>query len=374
MSNSETSLNVTNTESPAPTLEQRVVKIQFHLQTMAQSAIIIGQELIECKKEVSHGDWQNWLQDNFNLTVRTAQNFMAIAERFGDSKTKSISFLGTTKMISLLALPAGEEEKFIAEKAAEGKPVEDMTVKKLREEIKDYKEKNSKLQQALDNARGQTGDFIEKYQTTNLQLVDAQKTIEQQNAKIKELEGKPPVTVEIEKTKTIVPPDYVATVKRADELQGQVERLLEQNEQSQKTIEALQKQIADGNKQGEPSADFQKKLNFTQQKLDTVREQLTATKTELFHAQQTAENAKAEVEDAKKDAENVQEIFAAEKHIEQLFQAADALINSPHYHKALKNFMQKHTDAKDRIGQVYSVCQQLNAAREAIDAMQAKKM
>ena len=72
---------------------------------------------------------------------------MAIAERFGDSKTKSISFLGTTKMISLLALPEGEEENFIAEKAAAGTPVEDMTVKKLRAEIKDWKaqaDKNKK--------------------------------------------------------------------------------------------------------------------------------------------------------------------------------------------------------------------------------------
>ena len=35
-------------------------------------------------------------------------------------------------MLELLALPDGETEKFIAEKAAEGTPVEDMTVKKLR--------------------------------------------------------------------------------------------------------------------------------------------------------------------------------------------------------------------------------------------------
>ena len=31
-------------------IQQRVVKIQYHLQNMGNSAIIIGQELIECKK------------------------------------------------------------------------------------------------------------------------------------------------------------------------------------------------------------------------------------------------------------------------------------------------------------------------------------
>ena len=39
-------------------------------------------------------------------------------------------------MIEMLSLPSAEEtEKFIAEKAAEGKAVADMTIKELREEI-----------------------------------------------------------------------------------------------------------------------------------------------------------------------------------------------------------------------------------------------
>ena len=123
--------------APAPTLAQRVVKIQFHLQNMAQSAIIIGQELIECKKEVGHGNWANWLQKNFNLSQSSANKFMSVANRFGNSE--SIPNLGYTQLITLLALPAGEEEKFIAEKSAAGTPVEDMTVKTLRTEIKDWK-------------------------------------------------------------------------------------------------------------------------------------------------------------------------------------------------------------------------------------------
>ena len=91
------------------------------------------------KKEVPHGEWQNWLKENFNLTVRTAQRFMKVAERF--SKATSMSDLTSTQLITLLALPAGEEEKSIAEKAAEGTPVENMTVKQTREEIQKYKAK-----------------------------------------------------------------------------------------------------------------------------------------------------------------------------------------------------------------------------------------
>ena len=37
--------------------------------------------------------------------------------------------------MELLALPEGDEEKFIAEKAAEGNPADQMTIKQLRAEI-----------------------------------------------------------------------------------------------------------------------------------------------------------------------------------------------------------------------------------------------
>ena len=108
-----------NAVAPAPTLAQRVVKIQFHLQNMAQSAIIIGQELIECKKEVGHGNWANWLKENFNLSERTARQFMQIYERFSANSKRQTSAvfdnLTYSQMVQMLSLPKGEEENFIAE-------------------------------------------------------------------------------------------------------------------------------------------------------------------------------------------------------------------------------------------------------------------
>jgi len=99
MSNSETALTTTNAATPATTLEQRVVKIQFHLQNIANSAIIIGQELIEFKKEVGHGNWTNWLKDNFNLSQSSANKFMSVANRFGNSE--SIPNLGYTQLVQI---------------------------------------------------------------------------------------------------------------------------------------------------------------------------------------------------------------------------------------------------------------------------------
>ena len=82
----------------------------------AQNIIEVGKRLIQAKSLVNHGHWQHWLELNFQLTERTAQNFMKCAERFG--KTEINFGFSSTQMIALLALPDAEEtEKFFAEKA-----------------------------------------------------------------------------------------------------------------------------------------------------------------------------------------------------------------------------------------------------------------
>lgn len=134
---------------PQKTLAELKVEIKFHLGQMAGHAVEVGNLLIEAKEQVEHGEWYKWLENNFNLTAKMANNFMRVAERFGGNRNLS-SDLNQTQLIALLALPEGEEENFIAEKAAEGTPVEDMTIKNLREEIKNYKEKLAEVTQERD--------------------------------------------------------------------------------------------------------------------------------------------------------------------------------------------------------------------------------
>lgn len=120
-------------------LEELTSGIRFYLREMGQNVIEIGKRLILAKALVQHGEWQNWLEDNFGLKIRSAQNFMAVAERFG--KTQSTAFLNRTQMTEMLLLPKGEEEKFIEEQAAAGRIVAEMSVKTLRVEIQKYKAK-----------------------------------------------------------------------------------------------------------------------------------------------------------------------------------------------------------------------------------------
>lgn len=105
-----------------PTLEQRVVKIKFYLNQTAQNILEIGRELTAAKAEVPHGEWQDWFANNFNLTDRTAQKFMACAECFGKLNI-NVQF-HSTQLITMLELPVDETEAFIEAKAAAGTPVE----------------------------------------------------------------------------------------------------------------------------------------------------------------------------------------------------------------------------------------------------------
>lgn len=120
-----------------PTIESLTLEIKFHLNQMGFHVIEVGKRLILAKEMLPHGEWLNWLKDNFGLTRMSANNFMNVAERF--SNVKSILHFKPTQLIALLVLPEGDEEKFIADKAAEGNPVDQMTIKQLRSEIKQHK-------------------------------------------------------------------------------------------------------------------------------------------------------------------------------------------------------------------------------------------
>ena len=182
---------------------------------MRQSAIIIGQELIECKKEVGHGNWATWLEKNFKFNQQTANRFMRVAERFG--KLSIDAQFNSTQMIAMLALPVGDEETFIAEKAAQGTPVEDMTVKKLREEIKNWKQK-------ADDLSAKNDDLQKK--------VDRHDEITDSNAKAyRELQDAYE-ELRLQKNVAVLPPDYEANKRKILELQYQIAEFQEKLENS----------------------------------------------------------------------------------------------------------------------------------------------
>jgi len=71
-------------------LDQIAAQVRTALRSQTKNVIEIGKLLIESRKHLEHGEWQDWLVKNFDLSYRTALNYVGAAEyvaRKGKSET-----------------------------------------------------------------------------------------------------------------------------------------------------------------------------------------------------------------------------------------------------------------------------------------------
>ena len=230
-------------EKPALTIEVITVEIKFYLGQMTQNIIEVGKRLIMAKELVPHGEWKSWLEKNFNLKYRMAANFMAVASRFGNmsnsQEVQSIALLGTTQLISMLALPEGDEQQFVDQMAENGTPVDEMSVRELKaavkqykqdkddadaavaalkEEIQGWKDANQILEQQRDYQAERAENAVANYQKTDerngrllYEMADLKDDLDMANADIAKLQA------QLEKGKTVtkeVPPADYEDLKR----------------------------------------------------------------------------------------------------------------------------------------------------------------
>ena len=123
------------------TLEDRANRIR-QLQADVQRGIIsIGFELIAAKKEIGHGGWADWLKENFDWTQQTANRFMRVAERFG--KLNNVVQFQPSTLQAMLALPEGDEEKFIEAQSSAGKPIESQSARDVQKVVKEWNQQRN---------------------------------------------------------------------------------------------------------------------------------------------------------------------------------------------------------------------------------------
>lgn len=172
-------IDTTTVPAELPTIEQLTVEVKFYLGQIGQNIIEVGKRLIQAKALLQHGEWQGWLENNFQLSYATAAKFIQCAERFSNVATSR--GLKSSQMIELLRLPEDETESFIEAKAAQGTPVEDMTVKNLRKEIADWKRRDEENQQKI-------AVYADELSATQIQLADtkdAVRTVSDENCGLK---------------------------------------------------------------------------------------------------------------------------------------------------------------------------------------------
>ena len=89
----------------------------------------LARVFMEAKELVPHGEWKNWLEENADVSVRTAEDMIASYKRFGGRAPYEA--LSSSQIFKLLPLPAGTEDQFMAEH-----DVSDMTTREIQEAVK----------------------------------------------------------------------------------------------------------------------------------------------------------------------------------------------------------------------------------------------
>lgn len=118
------------------TVREAAIDIRQRGQRATSDMIAIGHKLTNVKSLLPHGQFVSWLETEFSLSLRTAQNFMAVASKFGDQNA-TVAFLSDS-VLYMLSGPRVPEEAVgavIAEAEATGKSP---TKKRTREILDQY--------------------------------------------------------------------------------------------------------------------------------------------------------------------------------------------------------------------------------------------
>lgn len=84
-------------------LDEAAARIRAQIATMHDAGAAIGRELIAIKKRLSFGEWGNWLSAEFDMSERTAQNYMRVAKFHDEVGTEVVAALPVAAQYALAA-------------------------------------------------------------------------------------------------------------------------------------------------------------------------------------------------------------------------------------------------------------------------------
>jgi uncharacterized protein YoxC len=124
-------------------------RIKVRLKRTAEDIIEIGKDLIIAKEKCGHGGFEKWISFEFEMNIRTAQNFMNVADKFSD-KNEIISFLKPTALYMLSAPSTPETvREAVIEKIESGEKVDLKEIERLKKEAADLLASKNALQSDL---------------------------------------------------------------------------------------------------------------------------------------------------------------------------------------------------------------------------------
>ena len=234
---------------------------RIYSESMAMNMLNLGRIFTEAKKQVPHGEWGEWVQRNSGMSVRSAQQLMAIYARFGDKP----AFAGVekSKMYKMLALPEGTEDAFMA-----NNDVSAMSSREVEEAVKRVREQ------------------------ANKEIAQEREARKAAEARVQELADRPPE----------VPVDVI------EELNGK-DRELERYRLELERVGATQRELLEQrNDANRKLLEAQRELRESAELLDETQQECNRAQAELLNLQSTI--AKGDAERAPTDQLTV-DVFAS---------------------------------------------------------------
>lgn len=246
-----------------------------------RSCFEIGKRLEEAKAVVPYGEWGEWLENNVDYSVSTANDLMRIYREFGGeqidmltgkSDAETFEGLSQSQMVALFGLPRAMRADFVEQYREELESGE-LSSRKLKDEIKrlngELAEKEREHEEKVEKLTEQITEFEEKNEELTSQIEDAEERARDLQLRIDEFEGRP---IEVEK---ITEKIYEASPEQVEEIRAAA--LKEAEEKHQKVADKKQKEIDKLSEQlGQKNAEFEKKLNEERAAADKKLRQLTA--------------------------------------------------------------------------------------------------
>ena len=220
------------------TIETITDEILDAKRTGGEAILTIGRCLIEAKDMLPHGEWLPWLNERVELSERAAQRFMRLAREWSNPTT--LSDLGASKALALLALPVEEREQFV-----EDHNVIDMSARQLKEAIRERDEARKAAEAAKADASAAEqarAKMAEDMRTTQNLLESARADADSAGSRARVLEEKlrmlqeQPVEVAVE---TVVDPE--ALEKARAEAVAEMQAKLDKAREAKKRAEDRQK-------------------------------------------------------------------------------------------------------------------------------------
>ena len=286
----------------------------IQLQQMGNRCLLeIGKRLIAAKEKLSHGDWLPFLE-RVNISPRFAQRYMRLAREW--TNATSLSYLGMSKALALLALPDPDErDAFIAETHVidgEIKTADEMSVRELEAAIKARQDAETAAKIAESKVSVLEARLKESERDAEAQLYEAQRRLRESDAENDKVRGELTLAQNraaiAENAKAEALAERDAEREKRFAVADELEKL--KNKPTDVAIEKVADEAAIEAARKEVREQMQSDLDFARADADTARKALEATKES---AQKAIDKANADAKQAASDAENARQELARVK-------------------------------------------------------------